>query len=181
MLNHQLSIQSESYEILLLKAREHAMQFSHIPAIQPVSRTDLYSISSDFGVRTDPFYFHQKVHCGLDFVAAEGKSVYATGDGIVTFIQFSRTGYGNEIIIDHSFGFGSRYAHLDTILVTEGQKVKRGQMIGRVGKSGRATGPHLHYEVLYEKKPVNPALYFDSSLTVQEYKQILEMAANKTN
>jgi murein DD-endopeptidase MepM/ murein hydrolase activator NlpD len=138
-------------------------------------------ISSNFGVRSDPFLDQQEVHNGLDFVAAVGKNVHATGDGTVTFVQNSRTGYGNEIVIDHAFGFRSRYAHLNEILVTEGQKVRRGQIIGKVGQSGRTTGPHLHYEVLYENKPVNPEFYFDNSLTLEEYEQIVKLASNKTN
>jgi len=128
-------------------------------------------------VRSDPFLDQKGVHCGLDFVAPIGTNVYATGDGTVTFQQISRTGYGNEIVIDHAFGFGSRYDHLDQILVSLGQKIKRGQLIGKVGRSGRSTGPHLHYEVLYEGKPVNPAFYFDSSLTSDEYLEILKLAS----
>jgi murein DD-endopeptidase MepM/ murein hydrolase activator NlpD len=180
-LHIQLQIQTGSYETLFEKAREHAIELTHMPAIQPIDQNDLIMISSNFGIRSDPFLDQQEVHSGLDFVASVGKNVYATGDGIVTFVQFSRTGYGNEIVIDHAFGFGSRYAHLDKVLVTEGQKIKRGQVIGKVGQSGRATGPHLHYEVLYENKPVNPAFYFDNSLTIEEYQQILKLASNKTD
>jgi murein DD-endopeptidase MepM/ murein hydrolase activator NlpD len=179
-LNSQLQIQSGSYETVYRKALEHQTALSHMPAIQPISRKDLIMISSNFGIRSDPFLEHQEVHRGLDFVAATGKNVYATGDGSVTLVQESRIGYGNEIFIDHGFGFGSRYAHLSQILVREGQKVKRGQLIGKVGESGRATGPHLHYEVLYENKPVNPSFYFDNSLTVEEYQRILKLASNKT-
>ena len=120
------------------------------------------------------------MHSGLDFVAPAGKNVYATGDGIVTFVQYSRTGYGNEIVIDHRFGFGSRYAHLNQMKVKEGEKVKRGQLIGTVGETGRATGPHLHYEVLYENRPVNPSFYFDTQFNQRRictnYKQ-----SNKEN
>ena len=180
-LNKQLQLQTGSYEMLYEKALEQASIHTHMPAIQPVASKDLVMISSDFGVRMDPFLNHAQVHSGLDFVAAVGKDVYATGDGTVTFVQFSRTGYGNEIVIDHAFGFGSRYAHLNKILVTSGQKVKRGQRIGEVGNSGRATGPHLHYEVIHENKPVNPAFYFDNSLTVEEYQQIVNKADNKMN
>ncbi len=178
-LNSQLNIQTGSYETVYKKALEHQRSLSHMPAIQPISQKDLIMISSNFGLRSDPFLFHQEVHYGLDFVAATGKDVYATGDGSVTLVQESRIGYGNEIFIDHGFGFGSRYAHLSQILVKEGQKIKRGQLIGKVGESGRATGPHLHYEVLYENKPVNPSFYFDNSLTVEEYQRILKLASNK--
>lgn len=180
-LNRQLKIQSGSYDLVFEKAQEYTQELAHLPAIQPLEQKDLVMISSNFGVRSDPFLAQQGIHHGFDFVAAIGKNVYATGDGTVTFMQFSRTGYGNEIVIDHAFGFGSRYAHLDQILVNEGQKVKRGQLIGKVGKSGRSTGPHLHYEVLYENKPVNPAFYFDSSLTREEYQQILKLASIQKN
>jgi murein DD-endopeptidase MepM/ murein hydrolase activator NlpD len=179
-LNSQLQIQTGSYETVYKKALEHQKSLSHMPAIQPISQKDLIMISSNFGVRSDPFLYHQEVHYGLDFVAATGKDVYATGDGSVTLVKESRIGYGNEIFIDHGFGFGSRYAHLSQILVKEGQKIKRGQLIGKVGESGRATGPHLHYEVLYENKPVNPSFYFDNSLTVEEYQRIVKLASNKT-
>lgn len=179
-LNSQLQIQTGSYDIVYKKALEHQVALSHMPAIQPISRKDLIMISSNFGIRSDPFLGQQEVHYGLDFVAAEGKNVYTTGDGSVTLVKESRIGYGNEIFIDHGFGFGSRYAHLSRILVREGQIVKRGQLIGKVGESGRATGPHLHYEVLYENKPVNPSFYFDNSLSVEEYQRILKLASNKT-
>jgi murein DD-endopeptidase MepM/ murein hydrolase activator NlpD len=180
-LNLQLQIQTGSNDLLYTKARQYAAEMSHMPAIQPISQKDLIMISSNFGLRSDPFHAQLEVHSGLDFVASIGKDVYATGDGIVTLTGFSRTGYGNEVVLDHGFGFGSRYAHLSKILVTVGQKVRRGQLIGKVGASGRSTGPHLHYEVLYENRPVNPAFYFDSSLTYQEYRQILQMASNRTN
>lgn len=180
-LNLQLEVRTGSSELLYNKARQYAVVKSHMPAIQPISQKDLIMISSNFGVRNDPFHAQLEVHSGLDFVAAVGKNVYATGDGVVTLTGFSRTGYGNEVKLDHGFGFGSRYAHLDKILVKEGQKVMRGQLIGKVGASGRATGPHLHYEVLYENRPVNPAFYFDSSLTYPEYQQILQMASSRTN
>ncbi len=180
MLNSQLQIQTGSYETVYRKALEHQKELSHLPAIKPISQKDLIMISSNFGLRADPFLEQVEVHRGLDFVAATGKNVYATGDGTVTLVKESRIGYGNEIFIDHGFGYGSRYAHLSRILINEGQKVKRGQLIGKVGESGRATGPHLHYEVLYENKPVNPSFYFDNSLTVEEYQRILKMASNKT-
>ncbi|MBN1790757.1 MAG: M23 family metallopeptidase [Bacteroidales bacterium] len=175
-LDQQLQLQSGSFDILYKKALEHSTQLVNLPAIQPVSQNDLIMISSRFGVRSDPFFFFEQVHNGIDFVTTVGKNVYATGNGTVTFVQYSRTGYGNEIVIDHMFGFGSRYGHLDTILVKHGEMVKRGQVIGTVGQTGRATGPHLHYEVMYENKAVNPSFYYDSSLTREEYAQIIQKA-----
>ena len=180
-LTNQLQIQSGSLKMLYKKAMEYSAGTTHLPAILPVAKEDLIMISDDFGIRSDPFFFVNRVHEGLDFIAQAGKKVYATGDGFVTFIQHSRNGYGNEIVIDHKFGFGSRYAHLKTINVTEGEQVKRGQFIGTVGETGRATGPHLHYEVLYKNQPVNPSFYFDTSLTSEEFAQIIGKATQKTN
>jgi murein DD-endopeptidase MepM/ murein hydrolase activator NlpD len=180
-LKDQLIIQSGSFKTLYEKAMERSSQLTHMPAIQPVAQKDLIMISSNFGLRTDPFLFMEQIHSGLDFVAPVGKNVYATGDGFVTFVAYSRTGYGNEVVIDHKFGFGSRYGHLNTIKVKEGEMVKRGQIIGTVGETGRATGPHLHYEVLYAHKPVNPSFYFDTGLTNDEYAQITNKASKETN
>jgi murein DD-endopeptidase MepM/ murein hydrolase activator NlpD len=180
-LRHQLQIQSTSFETVYSRALEHSAQLSHLPAIKPVSARDIIMISNDFGMRTDPFLNLEQIHTGLDFVAPQGSNVYATADGIVTFTQYSRTGYGNEIVIDHKFGFGSRYAHLNEILVELGQTIQRGQLIGRVGETGRATGPHLHYEVLQNNKPVNPSFYYDNSLTLKEYDVIVQKALKETN
>jgi len=180
-LNHQLQIQSHSFSSLYDKAIQYSAEKSHMPAIQPVTREDLIMIGSEFGIRTDPFLSIEKQHYGLDFVTQPGKKVYATGDGIVTFVRYSRTGYGNEIVIDHKFGFGSRYGHLGSIKVKEGEQVKRGQIIGTVGSTGRATGPHLHYEVLYNNQPVNPSYYFDATLTGEEFAQIIKRANGPTN
>ncbi len=178
ILDLQLEVESVSLDLIYKKAIERSQLNTHLPAILPVAEEDLTMISSDFGVRLDPFFYTERVHNGLDFVAPVGKNVYATGDGIVTFVKHSRTGYGNEIVIDHRFSFGSRYAHLNTILVKQGERVKRGQVIGTVGETGRATGPHLHYEVLHQKRPVNPSYYFDTSLTAAEYGQIISNACS---
>jgi murein DD-endopeptidase MepM/ murein hydrolase activator NlpD len=175
-LNRQLEIQNSSFIMVYEKALKYANWLTHVPAILPVAQNDLVMISNDFGLRSDPINNVEQIHTGLDFVAPTGKNVYATGDGIVTFVQLSRTGYGNEIIIDHAFGFSTRYGHLDSILVCQGQKIKRGQLIGKVGSTGRTTGPHLHYEVLYENKPMNPASYYDMGLASNEYKEILNIA-----
>lgn len=180
-LNKQLQIQANSFKALYDQAIKFSAEKSHMPAIQPVTREDLIMIGSEFGMRTDPFMSVEKHHYGLDFVTAPGKKVYATGDGIVTFVRHSRTGYGNEIVIDHNFGFGTRYGHLGSIIVKEGDQVIRGQVIGTVGATGRATGPHLHYEVLYNNQPVNPSFYFDTTLTHDEFAQIINKANGATN
>ncbi len=175
-LNNQLKIQDGSFDELHKKVLEYRAEQTHLPAILPIAENDLIMISTDFGLRTDPFFFISRVHNGLDFVAPPGKKVFATGDGIVTFVEYSRKGYGNEIVINHTFGFSSRYAHLSTIKVKKGDRIRRGQIIGTVGQTGRATGPHLHYEVLLNGKAVNPSYYFDTNLTREEYAQIINSA-----
>ena len=173
-LYRQIDIQSESYEFLMDKAAEKIKRISCIPSIQPVSVKDLTFISSYFGVRLDPFVKYVKPHHGLDFVAPKGTKIYATGDGIVTLSKYSRKGYGNEIIIDHFFGYNTRYAHLDEIIVKKGEKVKRGQLIGLLGNTGRSTGPHLHYEIRYFNRPINPMYYFSDEISENEYERMIK-------
>jgi murein DD-endopeptidase MepM/ murein hydrolase activator NlpD len=172
-LYRQINIQVESYEYLQNKANEKIKKIARIPSIQPLSIKDLIFISSYFGTRIDPFYNSQKLHYGLDFVAPQGTKIYATGDGIVTLSKYSRKGYGNEIIINHSFGYSSRYAHLDAIFIKEGEKVKRGQLIGLLGNTGRSTGPHLHYEIRYDNQPIDPIYYFSDEISVEEYERMV--------
>ena len=172
-LYRQMNMQAESYEYLQDKAEEKIKRIACIPSILPLSKEDLTFISSYFGTRIEPFYNHQKPHFGLDFVAPIGTKIYTTGDGIVTLSKFSRKGYGNEIIIDHSFGYSTRYAHLDEIFIKEGEKVKRGQLIGTLGNTGRSTGPHLHYEIRYNNKPINPIYYYSDEISNEEYERML--------
>ncbi len=176
-LYRQINIQQESYDFLQIKAEEKVRKLSCIPSIQPLSTRDLSFISSYFGTRVDPFFKYQKPHYGLDFVAPKGTKIYATGDGIVTLSKFSRKGYGNEIIINHSFGYSSRYAHLDSIFVKAGEKVKRGQLIGLLGNTGRSTGPHLHYEIRFNDNPINPLYYYSDDITGEEYERMLNNSA----
>ena len=176
-LKTQADIQLNSLEMLQEAAVQKEKKHHAIPAIQPIAQKDLILVSSFFGRRFDPFFHEEADHCGLDFVAPVGAEVYATGEGIVTLLNFSRTGYGNELVINHSFGYSTRYAHLEKFFISEGEWVKRGQLIGLVGNSGRSTGPHLHYEVRYEGRPVNPAFYYSDDLTDNEF----HLLTNKTN
>ena len=179
MLDVQLKIQRNSYVTVFNKAIEYRERLNRLPAIRPLTDKDVYYISSYFGSRNDPFSNEgEEFHTGVDFVATIGTNVYAVADGTVTLSKNSRTGYGNEIVINHDFGFSSRYAHLEKILVKEGEKVQRGQLIGKVGSSGRSTGPHLHYEVRYDNKAVNPLLYIANNLTPDEYAEIIALANN---
>ncbi|MEO0184513.1 MAG: M23 family metallopeptidase [candidate division WOR-3 bacterium] len=129
----------------------------HIPSINPVPGAE---ISSGFGYRVDPFEKDVRMHEGVDFSASRGTPVYATAEGIVVYADWNM-GYGYVIDIDHGYGFVTRYAHLSKILVKEGELVKRGQVIGRVGATGRAVCSHLHYEVHVAGIKVNPTKYVD--------------------
>ncbi len=169
-------LQNSSFTDLDRLALERKTFLSSRPAIQPISLEETYWLSSDFGMRIDPFSKRPTFHCGIDYAANPGLNVYATGDGIVDFIRTSNGGYGREIIIDHGFGYTSRYAHLLKILVQPGQQVRRGQIIGLLGDSGRSTGPHLHYGVDYFNKPVNPWFYYSNDLSPQEYNEIVSLA-----
>jgi murein DD-endopeptidase MepM/ murein hydrolase activator NlpD len=172
-MNHQLQIQEESHNEISGSAETWRKKINSVPLILPISRNDLIFISSVFGGRMDPFINEYSNHKGCDYVAAIGTKVYATGDGIVTLSKYSRKGYGNEVIIDHSFGFSTRYAHLNKILVAEGESVRRGQVIGLVGNTGRSTGPHLHYEVRFESQPVNPFFYYSDDISGDEYEMMV--------
>ena len=109
-----------------------------------------------------------------------GNPVYATGDGVVEAVDFDFFGYGNCITIDHGYGYETKYAHLNSIGVTEGMKVRRGDLIGRSGKSGRASGPHLHYEVIYKDNKVNPMNYLDLSMSKEEYSAMVRQRADES-
>lgn len=157
-----------------LVAKNAGDMVSCIPAVPPIlPKKGTYHLSSPFGVRTDPVYGGAARHTGQDFASKIGNPVYATGDGVVKKVDFKHTGYGNEVVIDHGFGYESRYAHLSTINVGVGQTVHRGEKIGEVGKSGKSTGPHLHYEVLYKGNAVNPMSFMDMSMPVDEYKAMI--------
>ena len=149
---------------------------SCIPAIMPVKKTDIYRISSHYGQRTDPFYKVTKFHGGIDFSGPVGLGIYATGDGVVVKVEKNKSGYGNHVLIDHGYGYKTRYAHLHTIKVKKGEKVKRGQEIGTMGNTGKSTAPHLHYEVITNNKAVNPVHFFYNDITPEEYDKILELS-----
>jgi murein DD-endopeptidase MepM/ murein hydrolase activator NlpD len=172
VLKNQLKIQEDSYNQLFKKAVLYNKESIWIPAIQPVSPSKNVSVSSNFGSRSDPFTSERRTHEGLDFVGPLNTDVFATADGIVTLADDSRTGYGKEIVLLHDFGYSTRYAHLNKILVVVGQKITRGELIGEMGNTGRSTGTHLHYEVRIYNRPVNPLYYFADDLSETDYEQI---------
>jgi murein DD-endopeptidase MepM/ murein hydrolase activator NlpD len=175
-LKKELYVQSKSYDELAILARKKEEMLSSIPAIQPISNKNLKSLASGFGMRIHPIYKVRKFHTGIDFAAVRGTPIYATGDGIA-YIPGRNDGYGNLIEVHHGFGFVSRYAHCDVIKIKNGQKIKRGEVLGYVGSTGTATSPHLHYEVIRNSNYANPIHYFFNDLTPAEYEKLLEIAS----
>ncbi len=171
-------IQSRSFDEVTKLAHEKDRLMHCIPAIQPVSVRQLTRMSSTFGYRSDPFTRSGKFHSGVDFTGAQGTPIHSSGDGVVVVATYSSTGYGNQVIIDHGFGYKTRYAHMSKLFVTEGERVKRGHVIGAMGSTGRSTGTHLHYEVLVKNQPVNPLLYFND-MNENEYEEMLAHAEVK--
>lgn len=176
-LKRQLYIQSKSYDEIIALCKQNDERLQCIPAIQPVANKDLKYTASGYGRRIDPIYKTVKFHHGMDFSANTGTPVYATGNGTVSMAN-RQSGYGLTIEIDHGFDYKTLYAHLSKILVKRGQKVKRGEIIGLVGSTGKSTGPHLHYEVVNKGRKVNPVNYYFMDLTEEEYDQMIQIAAN---
>ena len=172
-------VQSKSFDEVALLSKRAGDMASCVPAISPVvPDTKNYRLSSSFGFRKDPFTGRSKKHSGVDFALKPGNPVYATGDGVVESVRFEFYGYGNSVVINHGFGYKTRYAHMKSIGVSEGMKVKRGECIGESGNSGRSSGPHLHYEVMYKDAYVNPANYFDLTITTEEYSTMVQNTAD---
>ena len=172
----RIMMQSGSYDEVLELAKNKAKMLACIPAILPLKEVDIRGISSYFGYRPDPIYKVAKFHSGMDFASFIGTDVFVTGDGVVETVEENYWGYGNVIIVNHGYGYKTRYAHLSKFGVTKGEKVKRGQVIGYVGSTGKSTGPHLHYEVIRNGEPTNPMHFFFNDLTPEEYETVLELA-----
>lgn len=177
LLERQVYMQSQSFDEVVDLCRRHDEMLACISAIQPVANKDLRQTASGYGNRIDPIYKTVKFHAGMDFSAFTGTPVYATGNGVVRKAGWEGL-YGNCIEIDHGFGYLTRYAHLQKIEVRVGQKVVRGQTIGRVGSTGKSTGPHLHYEVHVKGKVVNPINYYFMDLSADDYDRMIQLAAN---
>ena len=172
-------VQSKSFDDVAQLSKRAGDMASCIPAIPPlVPDKKIYRLSSSFGFRKDPFTGRSKRHAGVDFALKPGNPIYATGDGVVESVKFEFFGYGNSVLVDHGFGYKTRYAHLKSVGVVEGMKVKRGEWIGESGNSGRSSGPHLHYEVIYKGKHVNPANYYDLTITPEEYSTMVQNTAD---
>lgn len=176
ILSKQLVVQSESLDEIAKLAAEREDMLKTIPAIQPVKNEDLTRMASGFGWRSDPFTKVRKFHWGMDFTAPRGTPIYASGDGVVKEANNRLSGYGNHILIDHGFGYQSFYAHLYKFNVRPGQRVKRGDVIGFVGNTGRSEAPHLHYEIFKDGVRINPINFYYGSLTAEEFAEILKTA-----
>lgn len=176
LIRRKMVVQSKSFDEIseLVKMKEEILAAT--PAIQPVSNKDLDRISSGFGYRIHPIYKVLRLHEGIDFTAPRGTEIYATADGVVEFASASATGYGNELVINHGFGYKTRYAHLSGFKVRKGQKVKRGELVGYVGNTGLSTSPHLHYEVEKDGVKLDPINFFYNDLTPEEYLRVIELA-----
>ena len=173
----QLYIQSKSFDEVIDLAKNKADMLASIPAIQPIANKDLGRVASGYGYRIHPIYKTRKLHTGMDFTAPQGTPIYATGDGKIAKVRRSRRGYGNHVIVDHGYGYQTLYAHMTKYIVYRGQKVKRGEIIGYVGSTGTSVAPHLHYEVIKNKRKINRVNYYYNDLSPEEYEKMLEISS----
>lgn len=179
LIERQIYAQVQSMDQLQNALTHQKDKLAHIPGVLPINISE-YTMSSGYGYRVDPIYGSSKFHEGLDFSAATGSDVFATADGRVELAR-RQAAYGNCVDIDHGYNYMTRYAHLSEILVKEGEEVKRGQLIGRVGSTGKSTGPHLHYEVRFKGEPQNPVNYYFLDVTPDEYAQMIQAAEDAGN
>src|SRR6056297_165667 len=177
-LSQKLYIQSRSFDEIKNMVENKEEMVASIPAVMPISNKDLKRTASGYGWRIHPIYKIKKFHEGMDFTAPRGTEVYATGDGVVVEVRTRLRGYGKRVVIDHGFGYRTRYAHLNNFNVRKGQKVKRGDVIGYVGSTGLSVAPHLHYEVEKDGKKVNPVHYYFNDLSPKEYERMIFISSN---
>jgi len=180
VISNQLAFQSKSLDEIIKLAKGKEKLLAAIPAIQPVKNEALKQMASGFGYRSDPFTKVRKFHKGMDFTARTGTPIYATGDGVVEKADASLSGYGNHIEIRHGYGYKTLYAHLSKYKARPGQRIKRGDVIGYVGSTGRSEAPHLHYEVYQNGKVVNPLNFYYGSISAKEY-VLISQIANQEN
>ncbi len=175
-LGNRIEAQKKSYGELKLLVNNKEKILAATPAIQPVSNQDLNRIASGFGYRIDPIYKTPKMHAGLDFSAPQGTPIYATADGRVATSGHSDGGYGKHVIINHGYGYETLYGHMVRIKARSGQKIKRGEIVGYVGSTGKSTGPHLHYEVHKNGRKLDPVYFFYNDLSPQQFNELLKRA-----
>lgn len=174
---NRLAVQKKSFSDIETMIKNKEKLLAATPAIQPVSNKDLSRMASGFGYRVDPVYKTIKMHAGLDFAAPQGTPIYATADGGVKIAGNTGNGYGNYVVLDHGYGYETLYGHQYKIKVRAGQRVKRGELIGWVGSTGKSTGPHVHYEVHKNGQHIDPIYFFYNDITPEQFDRILKMAA----
>ncbi len=179
VISRQLYVQSKSFDEVIDLVKNKEKMLACIPAIQPTPK-NRSTIVSGFGYRIHPVYKTLRMHTGIDFAAKTGTPVYATGDGVVIDPKGNQSGYGIVCVINHGYGYQSLYGHLSKMIVSEGQRVKRGQLIGYVGSTGLSTSPHCHYEIIKNGVKIDPVHYFYNDLTPAEYEQVIKEASKVT-
>lgn len=172
----QLYIQSKSFDEVVKLVKGKTQLLASIPAIQPIANEDLRHQPSGFGWRTHPIYKTPEFHPGMDFAAPQGTEIRATGDATVERADAAAQGYGNHVVLNHGYGYKTLYGHMLKFVVRQGQKVKRGQLIGFVGSTGLSTAPHVHYEVMKGGEKMNPINYYYNDLTPEQYQKLIELS-----
>ena len=179
ILTKELVIQSKSLDEIELLAKNKESLLSSIPSIQPVKSSDLRRMASGYGYRIDPFTKARRMHWGMDFSAPRETPIYATGDGKVARADSRAAGFGKHVRIDHGFGYVTIYAHMNSFTVVKGDKVKRGDLIGYVGSTGRSVAPHLHYEIVKDGVKINPINFYSGSLSPDEFEKLVKVASQE--
>jgi murein DD-endopeptidase MepM/ murein hydrolase activator NlpD len=176
-LSSRIKAQEKSYTEIAGFIRNKEQLLASTPAIQPISNKELKRVASGFGYRIDPVYKTVRFHAGLDFTAPQGTPIYATANGVAKVAGNAGNGYGNYVILDHGYGYETLYGHMFKVKIKNNTRVKRGEIIGYVGSTGKSTGPHCHYEVHKNGRPIDPVYFFYNDLTPEQFDQILKMAA----
>ncbi len=176
-LRNRLYAQTISFTAIEEMVKNKEALLAATPAIQPVSNKELSRLASGFGYRIDPVYKTTKMHAGLDFAAPQGTPIYATADGVVSLAGNMANGYGNHVIINHGYGYETLYGHMARVKARRGQRIRRGEVIGWVGSTGKSTGPHLHYEVHKNGRELDPIYFFYNDLTPEQFDRMLKIAA----
>lgn len=174
-LARSLYLESKSLDELQILSKDKERFSTSVPAIWPIDRSKMRNKIGAFGYRNHPVYRQWRFHSGVDMPGRVGDPIYATGDGVVEYVERSRAryGYGTQILINHGYGYKTRYAHLNKLLVEKGDTITRGQLIAEMGNTGVSTSPHLHYEVIYNRTHVNPINYFDQNMSAEAYKSLM--------
>jgi murein DD-endopeptidase MepM/ murein hydrolase activator NlpD len=178
-LSRQIYIQSKSYDEVFELVKQKTVMLASIPGIQPVSMKGPARVASGYGYRIHPIYKTPMMHEGIDFTAPIGTEIYATGNGVVAKTEYNGRGYGNNVVINHGFGYSTLYGHMSRFNVRPGQRVNRGDIIGYVGNTGSSTGPHVHYEVIKGSSKIDPINFFFNDLSPDEYEMVREKASQQ--